>query len=532
MNVLIVDALAANKGRRKFSRDTIGAGPRLVAGVFEKYKVNVRITRVEDFIEENEEGVNSSDLFLISAMSVDKVAVQKAVQKISKKQQNSKIIIGGPILSEKDLIKEIQFDVGVIGEGERIIEELIRCDFDFSFFQEQESADKFSIEKKNGALLIKEKSISGTEIFEEFIPSTERILDYPDYWFSKVYVELVRGCSNHYRGELVKTAGGCSECGECDDPDTISTGDCPENIPAGCGFCSVSATFGAPRSKKLNQVEKEVEDLLNKGVRRIVLSAPGFLDYFRGRKKEEIYSPTKPEANYVEIANLLQSLSEIRDNQEKVCSISIENVKPSLVTKEIASLIGKYLPKTSISIGCETFDKSLSNKIGRPSEPNTALEASRFFFDEGLSPQIYLIHSLPGETVKSLEMTKEVVDNKLSNFADKITVYRYLSLPGSPFTVTGVPLPTKRHLLNIRRNELKEAIIQFNLEKKKQMIGEEMITIIAEKDKVRKNTFIGYPIFSGPAISVYSEKLIIGNTCKIKVIDVISDKLLEGEISI
>ena len=193
-------------------------------------------------------------------------------------------------------------------------------------------------------------------------------------------------------------------------------------------------------------------------------------------------------------------------------------------------MIGRYLPKTSISIGCETFDADLSNAIGRPSDPNNALNAAKLFRSSGIDPQIYLIHSLPGETVKSLELTKKIVETKIENFAEKITVYKYLPLPGSPFTETNVELPRKRHLLDTRREELKESIINFNLEKKKKMIGEDIVVIIAERDRVRENTYIGYPIFSGPAISVYSESEIVGKTFTVKVTKAISDKLLKGTI--
>ena len=530
MNALIVDALAANEGRRKFSRDAIGAGPRLLAGIFEKNNRDVRIKRVENFLEDNGEVNERIDLFLISAMSVDKIAVQKAIKKIKNNHPNSKIILGGPILSEISISREIKFDVGVIGEGERIVEQLIKCDFNFEIFQEPEYSMNFNIEKDSQTLLIQDTKPFNFNIFDLYFSSTKRISDYPDHWFSKVYVELVRGCSNHYRGDLVKTAGGCSECGECDDPDTIISGDCPEDIPSGCGFCSVSSTFGAPRSKKIDLISKEVEELLNHGVRRIVLSAPGFLDFYRGGENKKIFSPTKPSANHEKLEKLLQILSEIRDKQEQTCSISIENVKPSLVTAEITKLIGKFLPNTSISIGCETFDVSHSNLIGRPSEPSRALEAAKLFSADGISPQIYLIHSLPGETVRSLEITKEIVEKQLSEYAEKITVYKYLSLPSSPFTVTDVELPRKRHLLDIKRDELKDSIIEFNLEKKKQMIGEKLITIVAEKDRVRENTYISYPIFSGPAISIYSEKSILGNTYAVKIIGALSDKLLEGKI--
>jgi radical SAM superfamily enzyme YgiQ (UPF0313 family) len=530
MNAVILDALAANEGRRKFSRDAIGAGPRLLAGIFEKHKKDIKIQRIEDFLEEEATGSKDNDLFLISAMSVDKIAVQKAVKRIRKNNPTSMIIIGGPILSERIIYKEISFDIGVIGEGERILEQLIKFDFDLDNFQEQEHSSNFIIDKINNTLLCHSAKPTSFNIFDNYIPSTSLISNYPDFWFSKVYVELVRGCSNHYRGDLVRNAGGCSECGECDDPDMITTGDCPEDIPAGCGFCSVSSIFGPPRSKKIELVADEVEQLFDQGVRRIVLSAPGFLDYFRGGENQSIFSPTKPSVNYDKIEKLLQTLSEIRDKQKQICSISVENVKPSLVTEKVSKLIGDYLPQTSISIGCETFDISHSNIIGRPSEPNSALEAAKLFSNHGIFPQVYLIHSLPGETVKSLEITKEIVENQLYEYAEKITVYKYLSLPGSPFTVANVELPRKRHLLDIRREELKESIIEFNLEKKKEMIGKKMITIIAEKDKIRENTYIGYPIFSGPAISIYSEEQILGKTISLEIIGALSDKLLEGKV--
>ena len=86
MTVLIVDALAANEGRRKFSRDAIGVGPRLLAGICEKNKKDSRIIRVEDLLEskhffDREE----HQIFLLSAMSVDEIAVKRAIKTTSVK---------------------------------------------------------------------------------------------------------------------------------------------------------------------------------------------------------------------------------------------------------------------------------------------------------------------------------------------------------------------------------------------------------------------------------------------------------------
>ncbi|MCG3222939.1 MAG: hypothetical protein H7647_00625, partial [Candidatus Heimdallarchaeota archaeon] len=78
--------------------------------------------------------------------------------------------------------------------------------------------------------------------------------------------------------------------------------------------------------------------------------------------------------------------------------------------------------------------------------------------------------------------------------------------------------------------ELKKAIINFNKHKKTQMIGEKIEVIIAEKDKVRENTYICYPLYSGPAVSIESEEKLLGRLAKVEISKMLSDKLVKGEI--
>ena len=528
VNILIVDALASNEGRRMFSRDAIGVGPRLIAGICEKNDKYSRIFRAEDLLENNF-NIKDFDVFLISAMTVDKIAVKRVIQKIRKEIKDSVLILGGPILSDKNIVKNLNVNLGVIGEGELILDYLLKNDFSFNSISNNLHED-IEIEHIDSSLILNQKYHSNKDIFSIFHPSTKHIKDYPDYWFSKVYVETIRGCSNHYRGDIVKKQGGCSDCGNCSNPEIITNGDCPEDIPPGCGFCSVPSTFGSPKSRDMNLIVNEVEELLRKGVRRIILSAPGFLDYNRNLGEEQIFSPINPPINVENIQKLLSKLAKIRENQNHRCSISIENVKPSLVTEEISKVIGEHLPNTSISIGCETFDEVHSNQIGRPSSPSKAIEAAKLLSKNGLFPQIYLIHSLPGETAQSLNYTKKIVENDLYDFVEKITVYKYLPLPNSPFTVTQTPFPTERHLIKLQRKALKNTIIDFNFNKKQTLINSSIISIVSERDRVRKKTFICYPLYSGPAISVESEEPIIGKVAEIKIKEVISDKLVFGEI--
>jgi radical SAM superfamily enzyme YgiQ (UPF0313 family) len=526
VKILIVDALAANEGRRKFSRDAIGVGPRLLAGVCNKNNIFSKIIRVEDLLGKDFLTISNFNYFLISAMSVDKIAVIRSIELIRSKHNSAYIILGGPIASNKTELEEYDIDLAVHGEGEKILNELILNKFNV----DKLFSEKNITEKQGKITLIRRKEIKEREIFEEFPPSVSHITDYPDYWYSKVYVEIVRGCSNHYRGEIVRNEGGCSDCRNCDSPDSVLTDECPENIPPGCGFCSVPATFGSPRSKPIELIVEEVKSLFEKGVKRIVLSAPGFLDYYRNSEHNEVFSPTVPPANIKKISELLSKLVIVRDSQKHKCSISIENIKPSLVTPQVAEIIGKFLPNTSISIGCETFDEKHSNQIGRPPSPKKALEAAKMFMKNNIHPQIYLIHSLPGETVQTLEKTKDVVEKQLKDYAEKITVYKYLPLPNSPFTATNTSLPVDRYLLKVKREELKKSIINFNLERKHKLVNTEIVSIVAEKDRIREKTYICYPLYSGPAISVKNEEDILGKLVKILITGVVSDKLVFGEI--
>ena len=106
--------------------------------------------------------------------------------------------------------------------------------------------------------------------------------------------------------------------------------------------------------------------------------------------------------------------------KDALATNKIENVKPSLVTPTIARTIGDALPDTPISIGCETFDENHSRKIGRPSAAVKAIEAAKMVTKNNIHPQIYLIHSLPGESVQSLDITRNVIEEELDEIAEDL----------------------------------------------------------------------------------------------------------------
>ncbi|RLI54771.1 MAG: B12-binding domain-containing radical SAM protein, partial [Candidatus Thorarchaeota archaeon] len=68
--ILIVDALSTGTGKRQSSRDTIGCGPRAVAGVLERRGLECRIRRAEEVLSATSP-FRGFDHLAISAMTMD-----------------------------------------------------------------------------------------------------------------------------------------------------------------------------------------------------------------------------------------------------------------------------------------------------------------------------------------------------------------------------------------------------------------------------------------------------------------------------
>jgi len=126
--VLILDALSAGSGQRRSSRDSIGCGPRSVAGIFERHNIQCRIYRVEEIFEKRTL-LRKFDHVAISAMTMDFPAVSKFVKLWRGSRTQGRILIGGPISADPQSLNNLTPDAIVIGEGEATLEELVTKKF-------------------------------------------------------------------------------------------------------------------------------------------------------------------------------------------------------------------------------------------------------------------------------------------------------------------------------------------------------------------------------------------------------------------
>ena len=523
--VLIVDALSAGKGTRTSSRDSIGCGPRTVAGVMEGVGLECRIVRAEELLSGWDKW-KSFEHLAISAMSMDTPAVKRIAKNWRRLHRACRILIGGPIAFEVDkILRETPADALVIGEGEATLKELIQEGF-FNEDIDLSSVDGIAYRVNGRTVTTKQREyISENELSEKYGPSVNRIVDYKGYRASRVYVEAVRGCSNFNRTRIRLPDGRvCSECGNCDSENPVARLNCPEDIPPGCGFCSVPATWGVPRSRNENEIVDEVRELLSIGVHRIVLEAPGFLDYKRGSGNNPLTDPCSPPPNLDAISSLLQELTNLPEFEKGLAHITIENIKACLFTEEVAETLSRFLGNISPNIGLETGSGTHSAIIGKCGGPQQVVDAVRIAAKHKMHPYIYFIYGMPGEDEQSLKDSLRLMNEVSNAGAERIILYGFRPLPNSAFA--DFPAPTAGYRYG---RILKKQASKINRRKKRNYIGTTVRGIAAEPSSTHHGYTMVYPLAEGPLLTVrggYSS----GRLLDVKVTQILSPGLLKGEV--
>lgn len=528
MKPLIVDTLASGKGTRLTTRDVIGAGPRTVAGVLEKHGFEPVISPVERFLGKGF-NIDDHDVLLVSGMTPDIPAIQKVIRKWRKKSK-SPVIIGGPASSEPErVLRKTGADVAVMGEGEETISELIRAGAFQGDMSDVEGILGISYRIKKNITVNPMRPIQSHDVYRKYPASVSTITGYDLYQSARVYVEAVRGCSNYHRARIGPVGEGCTFCEECTSGDLTGRYYCNEGIPPGCGYCSVPSLYGPPRSRPVELIIDEARRLLDTGVHRLVLSAPGFLDYFREGlvHPEPLTDPRNPEPNYEKVEELLSGLSSLPQMEEGNASLMLENIKASLVTEKAANILGRYLKDTPVSVGFETGSDTHSVLLGRPDTPTETLVSLKRLKAAGLKPYVYFIHGLPGQTREIALETVDKINESMRLGADRVILYRFMSLPASAFS--GCPSgPPAVHDEDSKL--IYDAAQAANEGSKKELVGEKFRVVVANRYERDRRYSVAYPMLHGPVVLVDNGSLEPGSVHTVKITGVASDRMVIGTV--
>ncbi len=523
MRTLVIDLLARAYGRRYTTHDVVGAGPRLITGVLQYIGLRTDL-RTYEYVVKTPHVLKDYDIVFLSAMSSDKGALNNIVKLIDRYNPSSIKFLGGPIsLEYYEVLKHYSIDYIVVGEAENTLKTL------FNKYSREVLEKEFkTISTVKGLAFKSNNSI----VFTGFPPYTDyRDLDsirpytrvdkvYEKPWIYRFYVEVLRGCSNYNR-PLTSLGYGrdCIKCMKCSSENLVERLVCPKGIPPGCGFCSVPAIFGPSRSKSINAIVSEIRELIRHGVRRIVLSAPDFLDYGRELlvKPYPLTKPCPPPLpNYNAVEELLERIYEIDEVSSGEVRVFIENVKACLVDDKISTILGKYLSGTTVHIGLETASDQYNYYcLGKPISVKDVEKATRLLKRSGLRPYVYLVYGLPFMEKEDYIKTINYVQKLYRLGVEKITLYKFMPLPLTSFEFLK---PDLRYGELITR--LKRVVRKYNIKAKKKYFLNKIVKVYII---VSNNKVYGYPIDHGPVVfvkNVYSIEDVDGCLALVRIIDV------------
>ena len=511
--------------------DVIGIGPRIITSLLRSYGIDVTLVPYEHIISEPSL-TSQYDVLAVSFMISDLEAVRKLIA-MWKKRNGGPILLGGPgtLHPQIDLLN---YDMVIIGEAEIPLITILQQYRGIKQFIESYYENKHA-NLPPGVKVRKCPTTVSTlapwtprNIIDRIKTSIPDICNYPFYWASRVYVEVVRGCSNFYRATFTNSVK-CLGCGKCRKAPLSQRISCPANIPPGCGYCNVPLLHGPPRSRSPDIIVSEVQELISLGVTRIVLSAPDFLDYGRDLlvAPEPLTDPRDPPPNIDYIERLLDRVTSIDEVREGVVAISIENVKPCLVNEYVAEVLGRYLKGSVVYIGLESGSNELLYRVGRASTVEDALRAIELLKKHGLRPYVYLMHGLPSETDNDIAKTISLIDSLVKLGVEHIVLYRFRPLPRSAFEAFAIPPPA---IARKSTYELYIRIKEFNRSKKAELLNKVLRVVIACKHPKRRGYLVAYPLYHGPVVLIRASTRFIGAIADAKIINVISDRLVEGRI--
>ncbi|UYP46546.1 hypothetical protein NEF87_002831 [Candidatus Lokiarchaeum ossiferum] len=552
MKLLVVDCLTAGDGERVFTRDFIGSGPRYVAGFIEEisdYQIETSLMRGEDFLSLETDMLKIFNIICISAMTMDLGIVKKIMNKwhfTHPSHHKTLSLIGGPISSDKNILYKVNCDISIQKEGEIALNMLFKNELSNLISNlngnNLEWKQKF-FDKIPGILYLKQANVFHqnpippnlkNSWFQNTTGYPQKIQAYQDFKYARIFVECLRGCSNFRRTALTLSSGDCcddSQCNQCREDNFITQLSCPANIPAGCGFCSTINEFGAPKSRSINGIIEEIQYLINIGACRIVLGGPGFLDFQRENLVEgKLINPTFPEPNYRALNELIDKLINIPEIHDRTVQVFIENIKAGLCSDRALDIIAK-LPNAVFSIGCETGSNEFANILGRPGMPQTTLEAVKRALNRKIRVHVYFIHSLPGDNVFYANETLALMKKFGQIGVDKITLYKYQELPGSPFH--NIPRHYKQFDKKTLKvfNKIKKFVIHYNGQQKMKLLGKKVRVFLSEENTTHPKDAIGWILEGGPKVSVINSVHLVGTFQDITIIQVLSDKLVLGKIN-
>ncbi len=349
-------------------------GLSLIAASLLKAQHIVTVTDLSQQSEKELYKLSSVDVFGISTMVNQFQSLKKIIYKLRKINPKAKIILGGPLISSDPLLisKFLDFDFGVIGEGEITITDLLKN------LGNPEKVNGIAIQKDGGGILLTPpRNLSSLKNIPT--PAFE-LFNLP--WYLK----------GEKRSHLksIKTQ-----------QPTLNNFMISRGCPFNCQFCY--RLFGKKISyKSIPKIRAELKTWHEAGVKFIRFQDDNFTVMPNNQLKQ-----------------VLQVIKEF--NFKWACQSRVDTIDQEKL---------EQMKKAGLEIiyyGIESLSDKVLDKIGKSTNVKKIKKAIELTLKAGITPAAFLIIGLPGETEQSLKKMLDFV----KHYKIPVTPYLLCPLPGT-----------------------------------------------------------------------------------------------------
>ena len=255
---------------------------------------------------------------------------------------------------------------------------------------------------------------------------------------------------------------------------------------ANCSFCAIPKIRGHHRSRKIEDIEAEVKNYAQNGVKEINLIAQETTYY-----GYDLY-------NKLALPDLLESLSKI--NGIEWIRVLYQN--PVILTDKIIESffkIDKVLPYFDIPM--QHVDKNILKDMNRGGRGykfyRNMIDKIRKFDDNAVIRSSFIV-GFPGETAESFKKLLKFIRNAK---IDRVGVFAYSEEDGTDALMVDKPRINNRRKLLLREKLMKTAI-EVSEERLSRLIGKTIDVLV---EKIEDDKIIGRSIYDAPEVDGYVE---------------------------
>lgn len=286
-----------------------------------------------------------------------------------------------------------------------------------------------------------------------------------------------------------------------------------------CTYCIIPYARGRVRSRRMEDVLAEVRKLSESGYKEIVLTGIHLSSY--GIDFKEADSAGGKE-------NLLQLIMEIH-KIEGIQRIRLGSLEPRIITEEFVKEIGKLekvCPHFHLSLqsGCDKTLKRMNRRYTTGEYYEKCELLRRGFVHPAITTDV--IVGFPGETEEEFEQTKEFLE-KIKFY--EMHVFKYSKRKGTK--AAEMEHQVEEQLKAKRSRELLEMTKKHSNRFREYYIGRTTELLIEEKVEIKGKIYFAGHTKEYLKVAVQAEKDCMNQIINVKITGILSEDLLESEIT-